>query len=63
MLLLLRLALEVLMIQPIYSGELILRNTFMYNMSGGVVSDIQARAEGEWIYVQYNIDAIIVKFL
>ena len=51
------------MIQPIYSGELILRNTFMYNMSGGVVSDIQARAEGEWIYVQYNIDAIIVKFL
>ena len=26
-------------------------NTCIYNMNGRVVSDIQARAEGEWLYI------------
>ena len=29
-------------------------------MSGGVVSDIQARAEGERLYIRYNTDTKFV---
>ena len=29
-------------------------------MSGRVVSDIQTRAEGEWLYMFYNTDANVV---
>ena len=32
----------------------------IYNMSGRVVSDIQTRAEGESLYIQYNTDANVV---
>ena len=32
-------------------------------MNGRVVSDIQTRAEGERLYVRYNTDANIVKYL
>ena len=32
-------------------------------MSGGVVSDVQAQTEDEWLYVWYNTDANIVKCL
>ena len=29
-------------------------------MSGRVLSDIQTRAEGEWLYILYNTDANVV---
>ena len=32
----------------------------IYNMSGHVVSDIQTRAEDEWLYIWYNTDANVV---
>ena len=32
----------------------------IYNMSGRVVSDIQSRAEGEWLYILYNTDPNVV---
>ena len=32
----------------------------IYNMSGRIVSDIQTRAEGEWLYILYNTDANVV---
>ena len=32
-------------------------------MSGHVVLDIQTRAEGQRLYVRYNTDANIVKYL
>ena len=35
----------------------------IYNMSGRVVSDIQTRAEGESLYIQYNTDANVVNDL
>ena len=35
----------------------------VYNMSGRVVSDIQTRAEGESLYIQYNTDANVVNNL
>ena len=28
-------------------------------MSGRVVSDIQTRAEGEWLYIWYNTDVML----
>ena len=34
---------------------------YYYNTSGRVVLDIQTRAEGKKLYVQYNMDANIVK--
>ena len=35
----------------------------IYNMSGRVVSDLQARAEGERLYIWCNTDANVVKVL
>jgi hypothetical protein len=35
----------------------------IYNMSGCVVSDIQTRAEGKSLYIQYNTDANVVNGL
>ena len=32
----------------------------IYNMNGRAVSDIQTRAEGEWLYIWYNTDAHVV---
>ena len=34
--------------------------SYIYNMSGRVVSDIQTRAEDEWLYILYNTDAHVV---
>lgn len=33
----------------------------MRNMRGIAVSDVQTRAEDEWLYVRYNTNATIVK--
>ena len=35
----------------------------VYNMNGGVVRDKQAWVQSEWLFVRYNTDAHIVKFL
>ena len=33
-------------------------------MSGGVLSDVQAQVDGEWLHVLYNVDMPnIVKYL
>ena len=32
----------------------------IYNMSGRAISDIQARAEGERLYIRYSTDANVV---
>lgn len=35
----------------------------VYNISGCVLSDIQARVEDKWLYVCYNTDANILKYV
>ena len=51
------------------NAEMVSRNKLqtcirtIYNMSDRVVSDIQSLAEGETLYVRYNTDANIVKYL
>ena len=35
----------------------------IYNMSDGIVLDKQAQAEGKWLYIRYNTDANIIKYL
>ena len=34
----------------------------IYNLSGGVVSDLHARAEDRLLYVRYDTDANIVNY-
>ena len=44
----------------ILAGDIYIYICNIYNMSGCVVSDIQTRAEGEWLYILYNTDANVV---
>ena len=46
--------------KSLYSCLLYIYIYNIYNMSGRVVSDIQTRAEGEWLYIWYNTAAHVV---
>ena len=41
----------------------ITRDSLHWEICGRVVSDIQTRAEGQMLYVRYNTDTDIVKYL